>query len=259
MFSSMADRSVVVTGGSRGIGRGIARVFADAGAKVLISGRDKVALDEAVADLRSSGAEVSAITADVSDREQCDEMARAALERHGGIDVLCANAGIFPQASLEEMTPDNLEEVLGTNLKGTVYAVQACMPALTASGRGRIIVTSSITGPTTGFPGWSHYGASKAAQLGFIRTAAIELASKKITINAVLPGNVFTEGLADLGQDYLDSMAASIPLKRLGSVADIGNAALFFASDEAGYVTGQTLVVDGGQILPESLEALEGV
>jgi 3-oxoacyl-[acyl-carrier protein] reductase len=119
-----------------------------------------------------------------------------------------------------------------------------------------VVVTSSITGPITGYPGWSHYGASKAAQLGFIRTAAMELAPKQITINAVLPGNIVTEGLADLGQEYLDSMASAIPAGRLGTVADIGNAALFFATDEAAYITGQTLVVDGGQVLPESLMAI---
>jgi 3-oxoacyl-[acyl-carrier protein] reductase len=256
MFSSMAGRSVVVTGGSRGIGRGIARVFAEAGARVLITGRDETDLGEAIDDLESAG-EVSAIAADVSDRAQCDAMARAAVERHGGIDVLCANAGIFPTARLTDMTPDDLETVLGTNVKGTVFAVQACLPALAESGRGRIVITSSITGPTTGYPGWSHYAASKAAQLGFIRTAAMELAPKQITINAVLPGSVFTESLEDLGQDYLGAMAASIPLGRLGSTKDIGNAALFLASAEAGYITGQTLVVDGGQVLPESLEALQ--
>jgi 3-oxoacyl-[acyl-carrier protein] reductase len=256
MFSSMAGRSVVVTGGSRGIGRGIARVFAEAGARVLITGRDETALGEAIDDLESAG-EVSAFAADVSDRAQCDAMARAAVERHGGIDVLCANAGIFPTARLTDMTPDDLETVLGTNVKGTVFAVQACLPALAESGRGRIVITSSITGPTTGYPGWSHYAASKAAQLGFIRSAAMELAPKQITINAVLPGSVFTESLEDLGQDHLRAMAASIPLGRLGSTTDIGNAALFLASAEAGYITGQTLVVDGGQVLPESLEALQ--
>jgi 3-oxoacyl-[acyl-carrier protein] reductase len=259
MFSSMADRSVVVTGGSRGIGRGIARVFAEAGARVLITGLHETTLATAVEELTARGGEVSSLVADVSKRDQCDAMAAVAVERHGGIDVLCANAGIFPSAKLVDMTGDDLEEVLGTNLKGTVFAVQACLPALADSGRGRIVVTSSITGPTTGYPGWSHYGASKAAQLGFIRTAAIELAPKKITINAVLPGNVLTEGLEDLGQDYLDAMAASIPLGRLGSTDDIGNAALFLASAEAGYITGQTLVVDGGQVLPESMEALQEV
>ena len=248
---------MVVTGGSKGIGRGIARVFAAAGANVLLTGRDEAALAAAVDELREVGGQVSAVAADVSDREQCDLMARTAVERHGGIDVLCANAGIFPSARLEDMTPADLETVLATNFKGTVFAVQACLPALTESGRGRIVITSSITGPITGYPGWSHYGASKAAQLGFVRTAAMELAPRGITINAVLPGNIFTEGLDDLGQDYLDQMTASIPQGRLGSPADIGNAALFLATDEAGYISGQSLVVDGGQVLPESSMALQ--
>jgi 3-oxoacyl-[acyl-carrier protein] reductase len=257
MFTSIAGRSVVVTGASRGIGRGIARVFAAAGANVLLTGRGQAALDAAVDDLKGAGGEVSAVVADVSDRAQCDRMAEVAVQRHGGIDVLCTNAGVFPSASIQDMTPEDLETVLATNFKGTVFAVQACLPALVASGRGRIVVTSSITGPITGYPGWSHYGASKAAQLGFLRTVALELAPQKITINAVLPGNIVTEGLDGLGQEYLDQMAASIPQRRLGSTADIGNAALYFASDEAAYVTGQTLVVDGGQVLPESLQALE--
>ena len=257
MFTSVAGRSVVVTGGSKGIGRGIAAVFARNGARVLITGRDKAAIDAAVGELGQLGGEVSGICADVSEKAQCEEMARTAEERHGGIDVLCANAGVFPSARLADLTPEDLHGVLGTNFLGTVYAVQACLPALERSGHGRIILTSSITGPMTGYPGWSHYGASKAAQLGFARTAAMELAPKGITINAVLPGNVKTEGLDDLGQDYLDQMAATVPMGRLGSVDDIGNAALFFASDEAGYITGQTLVVDGGQVLPESLMALQ--
>jgi 3-oxoacyl-[acyl-carrier protein] reductase len=257
MFTSIAGRSVVITGGSKGIGRGIAEVFADAGAKVLIAGRDESALTQAVDELGAAGGEVSAVTADISDREQCNEMAATAVSRYGGIDILCANAGIFPSARLEDMSPDDLETVLATNFKGTVFAVQACLEALAASGRGRIVVTSSITGPFTAYPGWSHYGASKAAQLGFIRTAAMELAPRKITINAVLPGNIFTEGLDELGEDYLKKMTASIPQAKLGTPADIGNAALFFATDEAAYITGQSLIIDGGQVLPESMMALE--
>ena len=183
-------------------------------------------------------------------------MARTAVERHGGIDVLCANAGIFPSARLEDMTPADLETVLATNFKGTVFAVQACLPALTESGRGRIVITSSITGPITGYPGWSHYGASKAAQLGFVRTAAIEFAPQAITVNAVLPGNILTEGLVELGEEYQSSMAASIPAGKLGTVDDIANVCLFLATDEAAYVTGQAIAVDGGQVLPESLDAM---
>ncbi|GAA4081543.1 3-oxoacyl-ACP reductase FabG [Nocardioides kongjuensis] len=256
MFTSLAGRSVVVTGGSKGIGRGIATVFARAGARVLVTGRDEESLATACA---SIGGETSFVVADVSRREDCDRMAATAVERHGGIDVLCANAGVFPAARLDAMTADDLNGVMATNLNGTVFAVQACLDALTASGRGRVVVTSSITGPHTGYPGWSHYGASKAAQLGFVRTAALELAPRSITINAVLPGNIATEGLDGLGEDYLAAMAASVPQKRLGGVADIGNAALFFATEEASYITGQTLIVDGGQVLPESLQALEEI
>ena len=183
-------------------------------------------------------------------------MAAIAQERLGGIDVLCANAGVFPGSRLADMTEEILDQVLGTNLKGTVFSVQACLPALGRSGRGRVILTSSITGPITGYPGWTHYGASKAGQLGFMRTAAIELAPKRITINAVLPGNIVTEGLASLGEEYAKNMASSIPLRRLGTVDEIGYTALFLATEEAGYITGQTIVVDGGQVLPETLEAV---
>jgi 3-oxoacyl-[acyl-carrier protein] reductase len=160
---------------------------------------------------------------------------------------------------LAEMGADEMDAILGTNVKGCMLTVQAAIEPLARSGHGRVIVTSSITGPLSGFPGWSHYGATKAAQLGFIKSAAIELAPRRITVNAVLPGNVETEGLAELGPGYRASMEAAIPQHRLGTVADIGNAALFFASDEASFITGQALTVDGGQMLPESALALEGI
>jgi 3-oxoacyl-[acyl-carrier protein] reductase len=251
VFTSIAGRSVVVTGGSRGIGKGIAAVFARNGARVLITGRDAAAA-KAAAD--ETGA--SWMAADVSKRADCELVAAAARERFGGLDVLCANAGIFPDARLADMTEEDIDLVLGTNLKGTILTVQACLPLLAASGRGRVILTSSITGPITGYPGWTHYGASKAGQLGFMRTAAIELAASGITVNAVLPGNIMTEGLASLGEEYIAGMTAAIPMRRLGTVDEIGYTALFLATDEAGYITGQTIVVDGGQVLPESPEAV---
>jgi len=220
---------------------------------VLVVGRDG---DAAAAAADELGRGASAFAADVADPEACAAMAAAAVERHGGIDVLCANAGIFPDVALAEMSAADIDQVLGTNLKGTMLSVISCLSALEASGHGRVILTSSITGPITGFPGWAHYGASKAGQLGFMRTAAVELARKSITVNAVLPGNILTEGLRELGEDYQSSMAASIPAGKLGTVDDVAHVCLFLATDEAAYVTGQAIAVDGGQVLPESLDAL---
>ena len=256
MFGSLEGRSAIVTGGSKGIGRGIAEVFVNAGINVLITSRTQADLDKTVGELSGRKGRIAAAVADVTDPQDSRKAVATAVEQFGGLDIVCANAGIFPAGRIEQLSPADIEQVLAVNFKGTVYIIQAALDALTASGHGRVIITSSITGPITGYPGWTHYGASKAAQLGFMRTAAMELAPKNITVNAVLPGNIKTEGLVEMGEEYLDRMAAAIPTRRLGSVADIGNAALFFATDEAGYITGQTLVVDGGQVLPESPEAI---
>lgn len=257
MLTSIDGKSVIVTGASKGIGKGIAKVFARHGGKVMIVARHEDEARKAADEIKRDGGEASVCRADVSKWDDVQAMAKACAERYGGIDILCSNAGIFPSQKIEEMTPEEWDTVLDINLKGTFHSVKACVPYLKKSNGGRIVLTSSITGPITGFPGWTHYGASKAGINGFLRTAAIELAKYNITVNAVMPGNIKTEGLDDMGEDYLRQMAGSIPLKVLGEVEDIGYAALFFAAKEAAYVTGQTLVVDGGQVLPESLEALE--
>lgn len=257
MQSSIEGKSAVVTGGTKGIGKGIAKVLAQLGAKVCIVGRSEEDGRATEAELRQAGGAVTFVCADVRQLGDMQRAAQATAAAAGGIDILCANAGILPQATLEAMTEADWDDIFSTNLKGMLFSIQACLPFLKKSAGGRIVLTSSITGPITGYPGWSHYGATKAGQLGFMRTAAIELAKSKITINSVLPGNVLTEGLANMGQDYLDGMAACIPLRRLGEVEEIGHAVAFLASAEAGYITGQTLVVDGGQTLPESPQALE--
>ena len=198
MFS-LAGKSVLVTGGSKGIGRGIASVFAAADANVAIGARSRADIESAVAALDGLGAgKVIGVAVDVSDRDSCTAMAEGVVGAFGGLDVLCANAGIFPERPAADHDPRPTGRRAGRQRDqgDRTYSVQACLDALIASGRGRIVLTSSITGPITGFPGWSHYGASKAAQLGFMRTAAIELAPHKITVNAVLPGNILTEGLA---------------------------------------------------------------
>lgn len=242
---------VLVTGGSQGIGLGIAEGFAQAGAAVAISGRSEDTLRHAAKRLAEQGGQVETVAADVSSRASCTQMAAEAEQLLGGLDVLCANAGIYPECPLEDLDETGLAEIFATNVNGTIFSVQACRRGLAQSGRGRVVVTSSITGPITGYAGLGHYGATKAAQLGFVRSAALELASDSITINAVLPGSIRTEGLDGLGESAIAKMIGCIPQHRLGTPADIAAAAMFFASEEAAFVTGQTLVVDGGQTLPE--------
>lgn len=253
MSASLQNRVVVVTGGSKGIGLGIAQVFAEAGAKVAILARDGD-LAQRVATEIGNGA--IGIAGDVTSKNSLKAAYASIVERLGNIDVLSANAGIFPLAMLETMTEAEWDETSDTNLKGTFLSVQAALPYLKKSDQGRIVLTSSITGPVTGFSGWTHYAASKAGQLGFMRTACLELAPYGITVNAVLPGNIITESFSSLGEQHQAAMLATVPLRRLGTVADIGHAVMYFASKEAAYVTGQTIIVDGGQILPESADAM---
>lgn len=252
---NVADKTVIVTGAARGIGRGIAETFVDHGARVVLVDVDEDAVRRAADGI--GGDRVVAQEADVADLDGMESVARAAAERFGGVDVVCANAGIYPSVGIDEMSEAEWDRVQEVNLKGAFVTVKACLPYLKESGAGRVLLTSSITGPITGFPGWSHYGATKAGMLGFMRTAAIELADHGVTVNAVLPGNIRTESLDDLGEEYVERMTASIPLGTLGEPEDVANAMVFLASDRAGFITGQTLVVDGGQTLPESVAALE--
>ena len=224
MLTSISGRTTIVTGATRGIGKGIARVFARQGANVVVVSRSQADADATATEF---GGQAVGFAADVASWDGVQAMAKHAADTFGGIDILCANAGIFPQTDIADMDPDEWDRVMATNLKGSFLSVKACLPWLKRSDQGRIVLTSSITGPLTGFPGWTHYGASKAGQLGFMRTACIELARDGITINAVMPGNIATEGLDGLGADYLQTMAASIPLKRLGDVEDIAEAESF--------------------------------
>lgn len=262
MHPSLNGRSVIVTGGSKGIGRGIARGFGAAGARVLVVSRRQADADAAAADIAAAGGVASGFAADVSTPEGTAAMVAAAVARHGGLDVLCANAGIYPAATIEEMTPADFDHVIATNLRSTFLSVQAAArvmkrQAARPAGRGRIVITSSTTGPITGYPGWAHYGASKAGQLGFMRTAAIELAPFGITVNAIIPGAIMTEGLAGLPESFLARITAAVPTKRFGTVDEIAAGALFLASDAAAYITGHALSIDGGMTLPEFEMALE--
>ncbi len=251
MSISIAGHSAIVTGGSKGIGKGIARVLASAGARVLIASRNAT-------EGATTAAEIGAdfFPADVSRSADCEALTAEAIRLYGKLDILCANAGAFPSCTLADMTEDTWDALMVQNLRSTAFTVKAAAAEMTKAAYGRIVLTSSITGPITGYPGWSHYGASKAGQLGFMRTAALELAPNGITVNAVLPGNISTEGIAALGPEYAASMAKAIPAKCLGDVDDIGYAVLFLASPQAKFITAQTLVIDGGQVTPETESAI---
>jgi 3-oxoacyl-[acyl-carrier protein] reductase len=241
--------TAVITGASRGIGRGIARVFSDAGANVVAVARTGTALDELVGEL--GGARCLPVVADVTKGEDMVRVVNSAKQRFGSVEVACHNAGIYPEVQIAEMTEADWDEVMRTNLTSTFLVIKACQPVMQAQRRGRIVLISSITGVRVGYPGLSHYGASKAGMAGFMRGAALELAPYGITVNAIEPGSIRTEGLADLGEEAIASMERHIPLGCLGEPEDIGNSALFLASDRARFITGQTIVVDGGQTLPE--------
>lgn len=256
MARLLEGKFAIITGGSKGIGKGIAEAFLKHGATVVIASRKEQDLQKTVEELSSFG-QISYVVADVSKTEDIQRMVSATMERHGRIDVLCSNVGIYPMSLIEDMTEEEWDYINTINVKGMFLSIKECIPHMKKQGGGSIVITSSITGPITGFAGWSHYGATKAAQLGFMRSAAIELARYGIRVNAVLPGNIVSEGLLSLGEEYLDIMKRSIPLGTLGDPQDVGNAAAFLASDLAKFITGQTIVVDGGQILPESTEAME--
>lgn len=257
----MSTRSALITGATQGIGLGIAQTLARHGHPITITGLDQGEVARALAKLEDFLGEnnpgVNGVVADVTNPAQCDEAVNSHVSRFGGLDILASNAGIYPQVPLDELTAQQFLHVLNVNVVGSFNMIRSARQVLRNSNAGRIVLTSSITGPTTGFTGWAHYGASKAAQLGMMRTLAVELAPWGVTVNAVLPGNIATEGLADLGQAYLDSMAQAVPTGVLGTPTDIGEAVAFLASPGASFITGQALIVDGGQTLPESQEAID--
>lgn len=247
------DRVAVITGAASGVGRGIAEVLAAEGAKVALADIDVAAAQALANELTGSDRQALAVETDVTDSASVEAMAAAVLEAWGRIDILAANAGIFPAAEIPEIDDEFLDRVLALNVKGTVHTIRACLPAMRERGYGRIVLTSSITGPLVGAAGYGVYGSTKAAMLGMMRSFALEFATEGITINAIQPGNVRTPGFEKLSDEWKRELLEVIPMRRLAEPSDAGWALRFLASEEAGYITGQTIVIDGGQVLPEGL------
>lgn len=237
MSGRVAGNAALVIGGARGIGAAIATRLAEEGAHV------------AIAD-RLAGPDV--IDTDISKKEDAERAVAETVARFGTLDILVQNAGIYPWTLIENIEPDEWDRVLAVNLKGTYLAARAALPVMKAKRAGRMIFTSSITGPRVTSPGHGHYSASKAGINGFIKAAALEFSGYGITVNGVEPGNILTEGMkAERSPAFIRSMEEAVPLGRLGSPRDIANAVLFLASEDASYITGTTIIVDGGQTLPE--------
>ena len=249
----LSGRVAVITGAGRGIGRAIASVFAQAGARVVIVTRGKDAGRQARDIINSNGGRASLICADIGKKAECAAAIATAAREEGGIDILIHNAGIFPQIDIEAITEPELQEVMAVNLMSAFWLTQAALPHLKRAPSPRLLFTSSVTGPRVALPRLAHYAASKSGLNGFIRAAAMELAKDAITVNGVEPGLIATEAISELGtEDEAREMARAIPLKRLGSPKDIAYAMLYLASDQAAFVTGQTIVVDGGALIPEN-------
>lgn len=239
------DRVAVVTGGAKGIGRAIAGTLACGGAKVVISGRDAHALESACGEIRAKGGEALAVTGDVSRAADADQLCAATLEAFGKADILVNNAGVTRDNLVMRMSEEDWDQVLDTNLKGTFLCIKAFTRPMMKQRYGRIVNISSVVG-LLGNPGQANYVASKAGVIGLTKAVAKELASRHITVNAVAPGFIETAMTSGLSEKVREGLQAQIPLGRLGSPEDVAHAVAFLCSEEAGYVTGQVLSVDGG-------------
>jgi 3-oxoacyl-[acyl-carrier protein] reductase len=252
MAQRVAGKAAIVIGAARGIGAAIAERLVEEGARVVIA--DTLETEgRATAGRLAERGEASFVATDIARKKSVDGVVEATLARYGRVDILVQNAGIYPYTMLADIEVAEWDAVLGVNLRGCFLAIRACASPMRAQRYGRIVLTSSITGPRVSSPGHGHYSASKAGINGLIRAAAIELAPDGITVNGVEPGNILTEGMqAERSPEFISAMERSVPLGRLGTPADVAHAVLFLASDEAAYITGTTIVVDGGQILPEA-------
>ena len=258
MLGQLPGKVAVISGAAQGIGAGIARAFAAAGAKTVVA---DIAVEEGrkTADrIRASGGEAIFVEADVSKRERVRKLLEQTVERFGRLDIVVHNAASFLVSPIETMEERHLDASLSVILKPAFWFAQDALPYFRKQGGGRLLFTSSVTGPTVVIPGVSNYAAAKSGINGFIRAAAIELADENITVNGVEPGFIKTDAMSILAdEEGLRRLESCIPQKHLGKPEDIANAMLFLASDEASYITGQTIIVDGGNSLVESAALLQ--
>jgi NAD(P)-dependent dehydrogenase (short-subunit alcohol dehydrogenase family) len=245
-MGQLDTKTALITGGTTGIGLAVATRFVAEGAHVIITGRRQAELDLAVKGL---GDNATGIRSDISDLDDLDRLFAAVAERSTGLDVLFANAGGGTFATLADLTPESFDHTFAINVRGTVFTVQKALPLLNP---GASVIVTGSTSAGRGAPGFGVYSASKAALRQFTRIWAAELAGRGVRVNIVVPGPTETPGLTGLAdpgkaQELLDGEAARVPLGRIGQPAEIANAVLFLATDQASYMTGSELFVDGGE------------
>jgi 3-oxoacyl-[acyl-carrier protein] reductase len=252
MGISINGKIAVVTGASRGIGEGIAQVFASEGAMVVCAARSTEDGEKVVGSINDNGGRAEFFKADIREADECQALVEYVADTHGRLDIMCHNAGIYPDLLMEEMPIDTWDDTINTNLRSCFLLTKPCIPIMRKQRWGRILFTSSITGPDVAQARLTAYSSSKGGVNAFIKAASLELAKDGITVNAVSPGNILTESLKVLyGEEGTKEVAKIIPAGNLGDTADIGYAMVYLASEQAKFVTGQAIVVDGGQILPE--------
>lgn len=244
----------LITGAARGIGFGIAELFAQKGAIVYLADVDDKQGKVACEELRGQGLIASYVRADMTDRESIDRLVDTVLAVHPAIDILVHNAGVFIFKGIGEIAEEEIDQTLYVYLKAAFFLTQRVVPTMRKRPNGRLLFTSSISGNRVVTPRLAHYAAAKAGMNAFIRTAALEYARDQITVNGVEPGWIRTkawDGLASA--DELVALGGDVPVGRMGGPHDVAHAMLYLASEGAGYVTGQTIVVDGGLTLSESV------
>ena len=247
MFS-LKNKVAVVTGASRGIGKSIAKIYAKAGAHVSCISRNKDTLNDVVESIVSNGGSASINAFDVSKSIEFQDNINDIIKEYGTIDILVNNAGITIDKLIMRMNDDDWNKVLEINLKGAFNGIKSVTRSMMKARSGRIINISSVVG-LTGNPGQANYAASKAGLIGLCKASAKELASRGITVNCIAPGYINTDMTANITDENKENLYSQIPLGRIGNPDDIATAALFLASDEAGYITGQTITVDGGMVM----------
>jgi 3-oxoacyl-[acyl-carrier protein] reductase len=241
-------RTALVTGASRGIGKVCAETLAQAGYRVVVAARSADKLQEVANGIRNSGGEAAAVVMDMTSAESIAQGIAAGVKEFGRVDILVNNAGVTKDGLAVRMKPADWEQVLATNLTGAFFAIQQVLPAMMRERWGRVINVSSIVGEA-GNPGQANYVASKAGLIGLTKALAQEVGSRNITVNAVAPGYIDTEMTEGLSQELKEKMIARTPLRRMGTAADVANAIKFLVSDEASFITGHVLDVNGGMYM----------